>query len=77
MVKVGCKVFAIPLRSPDINPIENIFHLVSKELKENALRDGIEYESYKQGLCREMHNNIKKTFRKTLLTRQLTQWIKE
>ena len=25
---IGCKIFNIPARSPDINPIENIFHLV-------------------------------------------------
>ena len=25
---VGCKIFSIPARSPDLNPIENIFHIV-------------------------------------------------
>ena len=25
---IGCKIFSIPARSPDLNPIENFFHLV-------------------------------------------------
>ena len=25
---IGCKIFSIPARSPDLNPIENIFHLL-------------------------------------------------
>ena len=25
---IGCKIFSIPPRSPDINPIENIFNIV-------------------------------------------------
>ena len=37
MDKVGCKMFAIPPRSPNINPIENIFHLVRKQLRDDAL----------------------------------------
>ena len=39
---------AVLLSSPDINPIENIFHLVSKKLRLDALELGIQFESYKQ-----------------------------
>lgn len=44
--KLGCKMFHIPPRSPDLNPIENIFHLVRKSLKEDALSLEIKDESY-------------------------------
>ena len=26
----GCELFCIPARSPDLNPIENMFHIVKK-----------------------------------------------
>ena len=38
---LGCSMFAIPARSPDLNPIENIFHLVRKQLKKDALEQQI------------------------------------
>ena len=25
---IGCKIFSIPARSPDLNPIENVFNLI-------------------------------------------------
>ena len=34
---VGGRMFSIPHRSPDINPIENVFHLVKKKLNRDAL----------------------------------------
>ena len=37
--KECCELFSIPARSPDLNPIENIFHLVKKQL-EYQVRDG-------------------------------------
>ena len=41
MDQLGCRMFAIPRRSPDVNPIENIFHLVRKKLQHDALRSKI------------------------------------
>ena len=38
----------IPARSPDLNPIENIFHLIKKRLKDKALNLHIEKESFEQ-----------------------------
>ena len=40
-----CPLLAIPPRSPDLNPIENIFHLVRKQLDKNALVKDISCES--------------------------------
>lgn len=34
--RVKAKLFPIPPRSPDLNPIENVFHLVNKQLKKDA-----------------------------------------
>ena len=33
----SAKIFAIPARSPDLNPIENIFHLTKRKLQGDAL----------------------------------------
>ena len=46
--KVGAKLLAIPPRSPDLNPIENIFHLVKKILDADAMKNNIRYETYEQ-----------------------------
>ena len=35
--KVGAKVFRIPARSPDLNPIENFFHTVTMKLNNDAI----------------------------------------
>ena len=45
---VGCRMFSIPARSPDINPIENMFNNVHKKLREDAIEHHIEHESYEQ-----------------------------
>ena len=55
--KLGCKMFGIPARSPDLNPIENIFHIMRRKLKEDALEQEINNESYEQ-FC----DRIKSTF---------------
>ena len=46
MVDVGIELFKIPARSPDLNPIENIFHLVSKQLRQDAKEKKISKETY-------------------------------
>ena len=38
----------IPPRSPDLNPIENLFHLVDKKLSEDAKKEKIEHQTYEQ-----------------------------
>ena len=37
-----------PPRSPDLNPIENLFHLVSKQLIEDAIDKRITSENFEQ-----------------------------
>ena len=53
---VGCRMFSIPARSPDINPIENMFNNVRKKLREDAIEHHIEHESYE-----EFCNRVKTT----------------
>ncbi len=43
--RLGGHLFCIPARSPDVNPIENFFHLVGKELKRQALERRITSET--------------------------------
>ena len=48
MKKLVVQVHSIPPRSPDINPIENVFHLLDKKLRSDAIEKNIIYESYKE-----------------------------
>lgn len=48
MKDVGAHLLNIPPRSPDINPIENIFHLTQKKLKKEAVQRRIERETLPQ-----------------------------
>ena len=57
MTAIGCKMFGIPPRSPDLNPIENVFHLIRRKLREDALRMEITYENYEQ-FCQRVKRTI-------------------
>jgi hypothetical protein len=41
-------MFSIPARSPDLNPIENLFHLVSRQLTKDAIDMEITSENFGQ-----------------------------
>ena len=53
---VGCRMFSIPARSPDKNPIQNMFNNVRKKLGEDATEHHIEHET-----CEEFCNRVKMT----------------
>ena len=53
---LGYIFFPIPARSPDLNPIDNVFHIVLKRLKEDAINLMIENENY-----RDFSLRVKKT----------------
>ena len=53
---INCEIFGIPPRSPDFNPVENVFHLVRKKLDEDAPEHEIKQETYK-----EFSNRVKST----------------
>ena len=44
----GYEIFSIPARSPDLNPIENMFNIVRKQLNEDAMVMNIEKENYEE-----------------------------
>jgi transposase len=46
--EVGAHLFSIPARSPDLNPIENVFHVVKEELRKQALDERITRENFEQ-----------------------------
>ena len=39
--KIEAEFHKIPARSPDLNPIENLFHLVKKNLENEAIENNI------------------------------------
>ena len=43
---IGASIIAIPARSPDLNPIENIFHRVKQNLRKEAIVKKKTNESY-------------------------------
>ena len=48
MDKVGFRLFKKPVRSPDPNPIENIFHLIGKQLRSDAMHKDITAETFEK-----------------------------
>lgn len=44
--RLGGRVFNIPPRSPDMNPIENVFNVVKEELHKQALTRRITFEDF-------------------------------
>ena len=48
MVRCQSELLKIPPRSPDLNPVENIFHIVSRKFEKDALQQEITHESYEE-----------------------------
>ena len=46
--EIGAIIFAIAPRSPDLNSIENFFHLINMELKKDTISRYIHSESFEQ-----------------------------
>ena len=44
--KIGTQKFSILERSPDLNPMENIFHIVKMKLHQDALEMKIQREDF-------------------------------
>ena len=55
---VGGQIFSIPPRSPDLNPIENLFNLIVKKLKEEAIAKQITHETFD-----EFSSRVEKTMK--------------
>ena len=48
MSRVCCQLLKIPPRSPDLNPIENLFNVVPQTLKKDAINQNITKETYEE-----------------------------
>ena len=46
--QLGAELVPIPPRSPDLNPIENLFHLVGKALEEDTKQKHVKSETFDQ-----------------------------
>ena len=57
MFSIGARKFSIPPRSPDLNPIENIFNITKNKLHEDALEQYIEFENF-QAFCERVKYTI-------------------
>jgi len=58
--EVGGRIFSFPARSPDLNPIENVFHCVKERLRNQALREQITHETFNEfsERCRKTLSNF-------------------
>ena len=44
--RVGCKIMSIPARSPDVNPIENLFNVVRVKIRQDSIDKQLTCESF-------------------------------
>ena len=57
MSRVGCQLFKIPARSPELNGCENVFNIAASKLRKDALERTITRESYEQ-FCNRVRQTI-------------------
>ena len=55
--EVGGRIFHIPPRSPDINPIENVFNQVKRKMEEDAIVQFLTHETY-EDFCSRAKNTL-------------------
>ena len=55
MAKCGAICLKIHARSPDLNPIENLFHLINNQLSVDAKEQNMQHETYDQFSKRVKH----------------------
>lgn len=56
--KIGARVFRIPPRSPDMNPIENVFNVAKEQLHQQALDREIIHEDF-DSFCERVKRTLK------------------
>ena len=52
---VGARLFSIPPRSPEMNPIENVFNYTKDKLRQQALEQNITFENIEEFSARVKH----------------------
>ena len=58
MKSIRAKLLSIPPRSADINPIENLFHLIKRQLNNDAIVRNIRKETFEEFAARVKHTII-------------------
>ena len=58
MKSIRAKLLSIPPRSPDINPIENLFHLIKRQLNNDAITRNMTKETFEEFAARVKHTII-------------------
>ena len=53
---IGAQMQVIPARSPDLNPIENLFHIVRKKMEAEILQKNIVHHSWDEFVERVKYN---------------------
>ena len=53
---IGAKMQVIPARSPDLNPIENLFHIVRKRIEAEILEKNVIHQSWDEFVDRVKFN---------------------
>ena len=56
--KECCELFCIPARSPDLNPIENMFHIAKKGLERQVIDSQIVRETWQEFKSRGILENF-------------------
>jgi hypothetical protein len=71
MRAIGAEQFYIPPRSPDLNPIENLFHLVKAKLEQDAIDKEIfteTLEEFEERVISAIHEMVALHMDKTIET---------
>lgn len=58
MKSIRAKLLSIPPRSPDINPIEYLFHLIKRQLNNDAIARNMTKETFEEFAARVKHTII-------------------
>ena len=48
MDAIPCQLFKMSARSADLNPIENVFHLVGNQLHKDTIKENISKETFEK-----------------------------
>lgn len=81
LMDMGYTMQKIPARSPDVNPIENVFHLVRKRLKAQVKENNVTqqtWEEFKQAVQYNIWSTSKDVIDKTIssMTKRLQKIVK-
>ena len=75
--EIGAFVFCIPPRSPNLNPIENVFHLVNMEIRKNTIKRNITEQTF-TSFSQRVKSLIQRIPKRTIncVIDSMNKWIK-